>query len=124
MQKPAKTKISLGVPNSIRSHFWSFAALPIFTVFTIQGIALSLIPSFVRNVIHTSNLAFSGIIVLLLLGGGALAQFVPWPSHPVSRMRFGIFLLAIGSWGIVFSGLTANLFLVWASIFIQAIGGG
>lgn len=124
MQKPAKTKISLGVPNSIRSHFWSFAALPIFTVFTIQGIALSLIPSFVRNVIHTSNLAFSGIIILLLLGGGALAQFVPWPSHPVSRMRFGILLLAIGSWGIVFSGLTANLFLVWASIFIQAIGGG
>ncbi|MFC5452545.1 MFS transporter [Paenibacillus aestuarii] len=124
MQKPVKSKISLGVPDSIRSHFWSFVALPIFTVFTIQGIAFSLIPSFIKNVIHTSNLSFSGLLILLLLGGGAMAQYVPWPSNPVSRMRFGILLLAIGSWGIVFSGLTANLFLLWTGIFFQAIGGG
>jgi MFS family permease len=34
-QKPAKTKISHGVPDDIRSHFWSIIGLPIFTVFTL-----------------------------------------------------------------------------------------
>ncbi|QOK29691.1 MFS transporter [Cytobacillus oceanisediminis] len=119
-----KRKISLGVPNNIRSPFFSMAGLPIFTVFTIQGIAFALIPNFVKNVIHTSNLAVSGLIIFVLLSGAALAQFIPWPSHPITRMRFGILLLAVGSWIIVSSGLTSSLPLLWAGIFIQSIGGG
>jgi MFS family permease len=122
--KRVKTKISLGVPSNIRSHFWSMVGLPIFTVFTIQGIAFSLIPTFVKNVIHSSNLSVSGLIIFVLLSGAALAQFIPWPSHPVTRIRFGILLLAIGSWFIVSSGLTSSLPLLWTGIFIQAIGGG
>ena len=35
-QKPAKTKISLGVPDNIRSQFLSFIGLPIFTVFHVR----------------------------------------------------------------------------------------
>ncbi|WP_404324480.1 MFS transporter [Cytobacillus firmus] len=123
-QKRVKTKISLGVPDNIRSPFISMAGLPIFTVFTIQGIAFALIPNFVKNVIHTSNLAVSGLIIFVLLSGAALAQFIPWPSHPITRMRFGILLLAIGSWVIVSSGLTSSLQLLWTGIFIQSIGGG
>lgn len=123
-QKRVKTKISIGVPSNIRSHFWSMVGLPIFTVFTIQGIAFSLIPTFVKNVIHTSNLSVSGLIIFVLLSGAALAQFIPWPSHPVTRIRFGILLLVIGAWVIVSSGLTSSLSLLWTGIFIQAIGGG
>lgn len=119
-----KKNISLGVPSNIRSHFWSMVGLPIFTVFTIQGIAFSLIPTFVKNVIRSSNLSVSGLIIFVLLSGAALAQFIPWPSHPVTRIRFGILLLAIGSWVIVSSGLTSSLPLLWTGIFIQAIGGG
>ncbi len=119
-----KTKISFGVPSNIRSHFWSMVGLPIFTVFTIQGIAFSLIPTFVKNVIYTSNLSVSGLIIFVLLSGAALAQFIPWPSHPVTRIRIGILLLVIGSWVIVTSGLTSSLPLLWTGIFIQAIGGG
>jgi MFS family permease len=120
----AKTKISLGVPADIRSHFWSFIGLPIFTAFTLCGIVISLIPSFTKNVIHTDNLSISGLLILLLLGGGALIQFFPWPRTIVTRMRIGILYLVIGSWIIVFSGQTANLFLLWAGILIQAIGAG
>jgi MFS family permease len=124
VQNPVRTKISLGVPIDIRSHFWSFIGLPIFTVFTLQGIALSLIPSFAKNVIHTSNLSVSGLLILLALGGASLSQFIPWPSNPVTRIRLGILLLATGSWGIVYSGQTSSLFLLWVAIFIQAIGSG
>ncbi|MEH6939159.1 MFS transporter, partial [Bacillus sp. JJ664] len=123
-QKLAKQKISLGVPKKIRSHFWSMSGLAIFTVFTIQGTALALIPTFVKNVIQTSNLFISGLIFLILLGGGAFAQFIPRPSQPVTRFRWGILLLVIGSWLIVTSGFTASLPLLWISIFIQALGGG
>ncbi|QGQ97355.1 MFS transporter [Paenibacillus psychroresistens] len=123
-QKPAKTKISLGVPDNIRVHFWSFIGLPIFTLFTLGGIVFSLIPSFTKNVIHTNNHAISGLLILLLLGGGAFMQFFPWPRNPVTRMRLGILSLAIGSWIIVFSGQSASLFLLWAGILIQGIGAG
>ncbi|WP_310225248.1 MFS transporter [Paenibacillus qinlingensis] len=120
----AKTELSLGVPDNIRAHFWSFIGLPIFTVFTLGGIVFSLIPTFVKHVIHTNNLSISGLLILVLLGGGALMQFFPWPRNPVIRMRLGILCLAIGSWVIVFSGESASLFLLWAGIFIQAIGAG
>lgn len=123
-QKPAKTKISIGVPSNIRSHFWSFVGLPIFIGFTLQGIVLSIVPSFAKNVIHTSNLSVSGLLILLLLGGGALAQFVPWPSNPITKIRLGLLFLVIGSWVIVFSGQTASLMLLCTGIFFQAVGGG
>ncbi|KAA0564776.1 MFS transporter [Rossellomorea aquimaris] len=123
-QKRVKAKVSLGVPSNIRSQFWSMVGLPIFTVFAIQGIAFALIPNFVKNVIQTTNLSVSGLIIFVLLSGAALAQLIPWPSHPVTRIRFGILLLAIGSWVIVSSGLSSSLPLLWTGIVIQAIGGG
>jgi MFS family permease len=123
-QKRVKTKVSFGVPSYIRSQFWSMVGLPIFTVFTIQGIAFALIPNFVKNVIQTSNLSVSGLIIFVLLSGAAMAQLIPWPSHPVTRIRLGIMLLAVGSWVIVASGLTSSLPLLWTGIFIQSIGGG
>lgn len=122
--KTAKMKISIGVPRNIRSHFWSFIGLPIFIGFTLQGIVLSLVPSFAKNVIHTSNLSVPGLLILLLLGGGALTQFIPWPSNTVTRIRLGLSFLVIGSWIIVFSGQTASLMLLCTGIFFQAIGGG
>lgn len=124
LQQLAKTKITLGVSRDIRSHFWSFIGLPIFIAFTFGGIVFSLIPSFTKNVIQTANLSVSGLLILLLLGGGALWQFFPWPNNPVIRMRIGILLLAVGSWVIIFSGQTANLYLLWTGIFIQGIGAG
>lgn len=123
-QNAQKYKISLGIPYNIRAQFWSFIGLPIFTLFTLGGIVFALIPSFVKDVLHTSNLSISGLLILLLLGGGALLQFFPWPRHPVTRMRTSILALAAGSWLIVLSGQTGSLFLLWAGIFIQGIGAG
>ncbi|WP_227872362.1 MFS transporter [Paenibacillus albus] len=119
-----KHKISLGIPHNIRSQFWSFIGLPIFTVFTLGGVVLSLIPSFVKHVLHSSNLSISGLLILLLLGGGALMQFFPWPLNPVTRMRMSVLALTIGSWLIFFSGQTLILPMLWSGIFIQGIGAG
>lgn len=123
-QEPTNTKISLGVPDNIRSHFISFIGLPAFTFFMLGGIVFSVIPSFVKNIIHSSNLSIAGLLVFMLLGVAALMQFFPWLQNPVKRMRIGIVLLAIGPWIIVFSGQTGNLLMLWLGMLIQGIGAG
>ncbi|MEC0271199.1 MFS transporter [Paenibacillus anseongense] len=123
-EKPAKTKISLGIPNNIRSHFYSIIGLPAFIFFMLGGIVLSLIPSFVKSVIHTSNLSIAGLLMLMLLGVGGLMQFFPWLQNPVTRMRIGIVFLAVGPWITVFSGQKENLFLLGTGMLIQGIGAG
>ncbi|BFT75784.1 MFS transporter [Paenibacillus sp. P36] len=123
-QKQAKTKISLGIPNNIRTHFFSIIGLPAFIFFMLGGIVLSLIPSFVKSVIHTSNLSIAGLLMLMLLGVGGLMQFFPWLQNPVTRMRIGIVFLAVGPWITVFSGQKENLFLLATGMLIQGIGAG
>lgn len=116
--------ISLGVSNDIKPHFWSFSALPVFTLFTLNGTVLSLVPSFVKNVIHTSNLAVSGLLILLLMGGGTMIQMLPWFKQPVVRLRIGIALLACGAWLVVFSGTSGSISLMWIGVLVQAFGSG
>lgn len=123
-QKPSNTRITLGVPDDIRSHFISFIGLPAFTFFMLGGVVFSVIPSFVKNIIHSSNLSIAGLLVFMLLGVAALMQFFPWLQNPVKRMRIGIVLLGVGPWIIVFSGQTGNLLLLSLGMLIQGIGAG
>lgn len=118
------SKITLGVPTEMRSFFWSSIALPICIAFTLNGIVFSLIPTFAKTVIHTSNLSVSGLLILLLMGGGALVQLIKWPKQPLSRIRFGMLFLLLGTWVTVSSGEAASLGLLWVGIFLQAIGTG
>ncbi|QWU16968.1 Predicted arabinose efflux permease, MFS family [Paenibacillus sophorae] len=120
--KTSSMKIS--IPKNIRPVFWLFIALSGFIVFSLNGIVLSLIPSFAKNIIHTSNLSVSGLLILLLLGGGGLAQRISWPKQLVTRLRLGILFLLMGAWLMIISGKTTNLGFLWTGIFIQAIGGG
>lgn len=122
LEKASQSRISLGVPKDIQKPFWSFVAPSIFIVFTLNGIVLSLIPSFAKNVIHTTNLSVSGLLILLLLGGGAMTQLLPWPSNPVTRLRIGIILQITGAWVIVISGEQSNLLLLWLGILFQTFG--
>ena len=57
------------------------------TFFNPQELPLALIPSYVKNVIHSSNLSLAGVLVFILLGVAALIQFFPWVQNPVKRMR-------------------------------------
>jgi len=122
--KKQPMRIKIEVPQHIRANFWSFIGLTGFTVFTLNGIVISIIPTYVKTVLHTSNLAISGLLILLLLGGGGLAQRISWPHQPVSRIRIGISLQLIGAWLMVIAGISSNIVIIWMGIFIQAIGGG
>ncbi|MDQ0194334.1 MFS transporter [Paenibacillus wynnii] len=120
----APSKISLGIPKEISAHFRSFIGLSIFMVFTLNGIVLSLIPSFTKNVIHSSNLSISGLLILLLLGGGAMSQLIRWPLKSVVRIRWGLIMLLIGSCFTIVAGETSQLAFLWIGILIQAVGSG
>ncbi|MGG1518115.1 MFS transporter [Paenibacillus oryzisoli] len=123
-RRTASASISLGVSTDIKPHFWSFSALPIFTLFSLNGTVLSLIPSFVKNVIHTSNLAVSGLLILLLMGGGTMMQMLPWFKQPIVRLRMGIVFLACGAWLVVLSGMSESITLMWIGVLVQALGSG
>ncbi|WP_227793602.1 MFS transporter [Paenibacillus guangzhouensis] len=116
--------LSIGVSPRISRNFWMMAALPAFTLFTLNGIVLSLIPTFVVSVLKSTNLSISGLLALLLLGGGALIQLLPSPSHPVIRLRAGLVILAAGAWMVMFSGQLSSLLLLWIGVALQALGTG
>jgi len=121
-KEPLRIKIS--IPENISFDFWSFIGLTGFIVFSLNGIVISIIPTYVKTVLHTSNLSISGLLILLLLGGGGLAQRISCPQRPVIRIRIGIILQLIGAWLMVIAGVSTNIVLLWMGIFIQAIGGG
>ncbi|MFE4429437.1 MFS transporter [Peribacillus butanolivorans] len=122
--KKEQVRIKISIPENIRFVFWPFIALTGFIVFSLNGIVISLIPTFVKTVLHTSDLSVSGLLILLLLGGGGLAQRISWPQQPVIRVRIGIILQLIGAWFMIIAGQTTNIVLLWLGILIQAIGGG
>ncbi|MDN4600960.1 MFS transporter [Paenibacillus sp. F6_3S_P_1C] len=124
VNKKEPMRIKISIPRDIRSDFWSFIGLTGFIVFSLNGIVISIIPTYVKTVLHTSNLSISGLLILLLLGGGGLAQRISWPQRPVIRIRIGIILQLIGAWLMVIAGISTNIVLLWMGIFIQAIGGG
>ncbi|MFD2614432.1 MFS transporter [Paenibacillus gansuensis] len=123
-QKPAKAKISLGIPDNIRTHFFSIIGLPAFLFFMIGGVILSLIPTFVKTVIHSTNLSVAGLLVFMLLTVAALVPLLPWAQNPVTRVRIGVICMAIGPWIIVYSGQSENIFLLWVGMLIQGAGAG
>lgn len=122
--QPKRGSVSLGVPAHIRSHFFSFIGLPAFTFFMLGGIVLSLIPSFVKNIFHSSNIFLAGLLTFILMGVAAIMQFFPWLRYPITRMRIGITLLAVGPWLIVYSGQSSNMALLWIGVLVQGIGAG
>ncbi len=108
--------------SDIRAPFLSFVALSAFANFTLNGIVLSLVPSYVKNVIHTSNLSISGLLILLLLGGAAFVQLIPRPAHPVAKLCTGVSLLSVGAWTTVTSGEVSNMGLLWMGMLFQTFG--
>lgn len=122
--KKEKIKINMSVPKNIRFIFWSFIASTGFIVFSLNGIIISLIPTYVKSVLGTDNLSISGLLILLLLGGGGFSQQIPLFQSLIIRIRVGISLQLIGAWIMIISGSTESISLLCIGIFIQAIGGG
>lgn len=69
----------------------------VFVMLALNGVVISLIPTFVHTILHSHNLAWSGLLLLIFLSGGAVAQQILWPYQTILRIQVGVVLLLIGS---------------------------
>ncbi|GMR67069.1 MFS transporter [Bacillus sp. MN7755] len=117
-------RFRLGIPSTSQTLFIIFVCPAVFVMLALNGVVISLIPTLVHTILHSNNLAWSGLLLLTFLSGGAIAIHISWPSQTILRIQFGIVLLLIGTWLTITAGSTANMILLFIGMIILAIGNG
>lgn len=124
LDKDLKLLISLGVPHESKALFWTFIAPAAFTMLALNGIVISLIPTYVKELFHSSNMAFSGLLLFLMLSGSGIAQSTCFPKTRMRRIQVGIVFLILGTWSMVLAAPAQSAFLLTLGMLFQAIGTG
>lgn len=121
---PFKLHISLGVPDENRNVFWYFIAPAAFLMLALNGVVISMVPTYVKILFHTTNLSYSGVLLFVMLSGSGLAQLIRWPRKPETRIQWGITFLILGTWGMITASLISSIGLLLLSMAVQALGTG
>ena len=109
-ESPGPFRIRIGVPKGQALGFLTFVAPAAFMMSFIEGTLLSVVPIFVVDTLHETNLAIVGLIGFLTLAVGALAPFVIRNMDPRRAVAIGV-------------GCSAALsFLIVASSQVDAVG--
>ncbi|WP_297633190.1 MFS transporter [uncultured Clostridium sp.] len=124
VNKKEKIRFSLGIPTNSKTLFLLFICPTVFIMLALNGVVISLIPIFVHTVLKSSNLSYSGILLLIFLGGGFTAQFIRVPRNNIRRIQIGMLLLIIGTWLVIQSGNKVSMMLLFLGMIILAIGNG
>ncbi|MBU8589704.1 MFS transporter [Priestia megaterium] len=122
--KQIQFRIQLGIPQEDKQLFWKAVGPSVFLLFSIGGMLIATLPTFVKDVMHLSNHAWSGLLLLIFLGGGAFAQFIPFSIDHIRRIQIGLILLFIGFWCMLTAGAQETMGLLWFSILLLSIGNG
>ncbi|QUG82491.1 MFS transporter [Bacillus nitratireducens] len=122
--KQTPIRFRLGIPSTSQTLFIMFICPAVFVMLALNGVVISLIPTFVHTILHSNNLAWSGLLLFIFLSGGAIAQQISWPSLTNSRIQVGIVLLLIGAWLMIMAGYTASMILLFIGMIILSIGNG
>jgi MFS family permease len=89
-------RLKVSVPRAARGAF--LAALPaLIGTWALAGVYLSLGPSLAAQLLHSRNLIWGGILILLLTGLGALASAVLAKRDPSTVMLGGCLALIVGA---------------------------
>lgn len=123
-QTPLRIRISLGVPDENKKIFWTFIAPAAFLMLALNGVVISLVPTYVKTLFHTTNLSYSGILLFVMLFGSGAAQLIPRPRLPKRRIQWGIAFLILGTWGMIAAAPASSIVLLLLSMGVQALGTG
>ena len=116
--------LRLGVPAAERAVFWR-VLVPSGMLFSLfDGVALSLIPVFLRRDIGVENLAVIGASGFLVLVSGAVAQAVLSRVRPEPAISRGLLIAAIGSAGVVISAPLGSAALTLAAVALTGAAAG
>lgn len=121
---PTPFAIRLGIPEAGKTLFWRAVGPAIFTGFGFAGIAFTLLPGLARSTFGSSDPGMGGILIFLMTTSGAAAQLLPRPRSSRVRLVWGLALLALGSWVVIYGESVRQPLLMLAAIVVQGIGNG
>lgn len=122
--KKAPITFHLGIPKNSKTIFLSFVCPAVFVMLALNGVVISLVPTYVHSILKSSNLSYSGILLFIFLGGGAVSQIIKSPKARTTRVQLGLLLLLIGTWLMVLAGFFISMTLLFIGMIILAIGNG
>lgn len=111
------------IPASMRNEF-AVSGKANFTAFSVLGVFLSLVPTYVIDLSSRVNLAIAGASVALMLGCSLVAQISTYGKQPSHLQRFGLFLLSAGLFLLAIAGAKASLTLMLLAAAIAGSGHG
>ena len=122
--KKAPITFHLGIPKNSKTIFLSFVCPAVFVMLALNGVVISLVPTYVHSILKSTNLSYSGILLFIFLGGGAVSQIIKSPKAQTTRVQLGLLLLLIGTWFMVLAGFLISMTLLFIGMIILAIGNG
>jgi MFS family permease len=111
------------VPVEIRRSFL-VAGVSGFVAWAVTGLFLSLIPSFVIEVLGDDNLAVAGGVMALMLGSSAVAQLAGQRLQSLRAQTAGLIVMVCGVIALIFAVLDKTLPGLVAASVLAGIGQG
>ncbi|NPC91578.1 MFS transporter [Bacillus sp. WMMC1349] len=111
------------VPSNIKVPFF-MGGITAFLAWSVTALYMSLIPSYVSNLLGINNLAFTGGVVFLMLIVSVIAQILFNKTPFTLSMRLGLVLLCLGLFGLVTAVPMDSIFILTLSTIITGIGQG
>jgi MFS family permease len=116
--------LRLEVPQAERTVFWR-VLVPSGMLFSLfDGVALSLVPVFLRRDVGVENFALIGASGFLVLVAGAVAQAVLYRVPPEPAIGWGLVIAALGSAGVVVSAPLGSAGLTLVAVALTGAAAG
>lgn len=112
-----------GVPTTIRRRF-VLAGVSAFLAFSVSALFLTLMPSYIRDITGSHNLALAGGIVTVMLGCATLVQPVARSLSTLRAQILGQALLVVGLAGIIGAARTGSLAVALLATIVTGVGQG
>jgi MFS family permease len=111
------------IPTSMRGVFMSSGTAS-FLAFSVIGLFLSLVPTYVTKLSGSANLALAGGAVTLMLACSVAAQIAASGRRPLGIQITGLVLLAVGLVLLAVAGGVGSLALLLVATVIGGVGQG
>lgn len=111
------------VPGEIRRAFL-VAGTAAFVAWSVTGLFLSLIPSFVMMVLGDHNLAVAGAVMALMLATSALAQLAAQRLESLRTQALGLLVMIFGVCSLILAVLDNSLVILLSASVLAGIGQG
>ncbi len=109
---------------AVQQSVFRIAGGTAFTVWSVTGLFMSLVPSYVTALLHVSNLAVAGGVVFIMLACASITQLMTRGFAPIVAMPLGLSLILIAVGGLLLAVPTQALWMIVVSTVIAGIGQG